>query len=182
MNWIVCLLFLPVSALSFVLPSTTNLAGRTTNVYPKHGFVDSRTAVCLRDVAAGSSVLLAEESWRQYVPLVVSLLVITDILLGSPVAGTILSFARPTTDDDNDTYEGGAATTTLTKGKPIVQKTKERVDTSKIAKDALERANAALQWRVEREKLKTDSERMEDIRRKMDDQMREFDEKTKRDG
>jgi 5-hydroxyisourate hydrolase-like protein (transthyretin family) len=116
-----------------------------------------------------STILLAaEESWRQYVPLAVSLFVILDILLGSPMANSVLGLVR--TKDDDATEEKVAKQATIkTKG--------ERIDSSQVAEAALERARNALEWQTERDKYKTDAQRMEELRRKMDDQLRAMDSK-----
>ena len=37
------------------------------------------------------SLLLAQESWRQYIPLAVSAVVIVDILLGSPLLNLVVA-------------------------------------------------------------------------------------------
>ena len=123
-------------------------------------------------VAAEDSV----ESWRQYVPLVVSLLVIVDILLGSPVANSVLGIVRAQeaqndAEDSNDAASLSNLSNINTKG--------ERVDSESVASAAIEKAKNTLLWNTERERLKTDADRMEDIRRKMDNQLREFDEKKR---
>ena len=110
---------------------------------------------------------MAEESWRQYVPLAVSALVIVDILLGSPAANSVLSLTRPPEEKDGEEEE--APRQVKTRG--------ERVDTSEVANEALEKARNALEWQQYKEDTKRDEDRMEELRKKMDAQMREFDEK-----
>lgn len=130
--------------------------------------------------SSSTFLLAAEESLRQYIPLVVSALVIVDILLGSPAANAVLGSIRPKeqsfldsgeqAEQDNVSRPFGSSTTPG-------NTQRERVDTTEVAKAALERARTALEWNTEREKYKTDEQRMEEIRRKMDDQMRDFDSK-----
>ena len=120
-----------------------------------------------------STILLAEETWRQYVPLAVSLLVIVDILLGSPAANSILGMVRA----QEDAQEGDDSNDKTRRNKVVVQTKGERIDSEQLANAALERARNALEWNTEKERLKTDADRMEDLRKKMDNQLREFDEK-----
>ena len=77
----------------------------------------------LRAEASVNTFMLAAEteSWRQYVPLVVSCLVIIDILLGSPAANAVLGVMRPKEDD------GGAGMTTSDDG------SRSSVDTESVA-------------------------------------------------
>ena len=114
-------------------------------------------------VEAGSS---PPESWRQYVPLVVSCLVIADILLGSPVANGVLKFANP---------EGAAAAENDNAPPVDTSKRKERIDTSQVAQDAIDRANTAKELREYLDARKTDTDRMVEMRRKMDQEMQDFD-------
>ena len=132
---------------------------------------------------AGDSV----ESWRQYVPLIVSLLVIVDILLGSPFANTVLGIVRAAEKSEENGGGGSAeedltdttttSTTTTTTNLSNINTKGERIDSENVAIDAIEKAKNTLMWNAERERLKTDEDRMEDIRRKMDNQLREFDQK-----
>lgn len=111
-----------------------------------------------------SSLLVAEvESWRQYVPLAVSGLVILDIALGSPAANAILGkVMKPPTEDD---FESGKPTTNP----------KERVDSKQVAQAALDKASSSLELRKFLDERKTDYDKMEDLKRKMDEDMEKFD-------
>ena len=117
---------------------------------------------------ASTSILLAEESWRQYVPLIVSALVIVYILLGSPAANSILGLVRASEQQDDD-QDAESPRVIQTKG--------ERIDSGEVANEALEKARNALDWQVYKEETKRDEDRMEDLRKKMDQQMRDFDNK-----
>ncbi|GAX11779.1 hypothetical protein FisN_7Lh161 [Fistulifera solaris] len=121
-----------------------------------------------------SSIILAEtESWRQYVPLAVSGLVILDILLGSPAANSVMGLMRAQENDDaeDEASQSGKRRT--------VVNTAERVDSMAVAQAAIDKANATLELKRFLEDQKTDWDKMEDIRKKMDRQMQELDEKIK---
>ena len=104
------------------------------------------------------------ESWRQYVPLAVSFAVITDILLGSPLANTVMAPLRP--PSKNDTIDDKS------KSNP-----KERIDTQALANAAIERAKNTLELRRYLDENKTDWQKMEEIKKKMDQEMNELDAK-----
>jgi hypothetical protein len=140
-----------------------------------------------------SSLLLSEEStesWRQYVPLVVSVGVIIDILLGSPLANLALGPMRrasekgatgDSTQDGSDNGGGGGSLFSAfggdnDGGKVVVDKSKERVDSEAIAQAALDKAMGTLELRRFLEENKTDEQRYEEVRKKIDSQMDELDE------
>lgn len=163
-----------------ILRVATARATPTTSLSFALDRMEPATTVAIVDTMIGTTtshmVIAAEdsvESWRQYVPLAVSLLVIVDILLGSPVANSVLGIVRAQEAQNGEGSDDTASLSTLsdvnTKG--------ERVDSETVANAAIEKARNTLLWNTERERLKTDADRMEDIRRKMDNQLREFDEK-----
>ena len=139
-----------------------------------------------------SSLVLSEstESWRQYVPLVVSVGVIIDILLGSPLANLALGPMRrasekgATGDSAQDGSDNGGGGGSLFStfgsdndgGKVVVDKSKERVDSEAIAQAALDKAMGTLELRRFLEDNKTDEQRYEEVRKKIDSQMDELDE------
>ena len=114
----------------------------------------------------------AESSWRQYVPLAVSLLVITDILLGSPAANAALSVLRPPAegDDSNETLAGNNK-------KRVTKDTRERIDTMALAQQALDKASATTELRRFLDESKTDMDKMRDVQKQLDAQLQEFDAK-----
>jgi len=131
-----------------------------------------------------------EGGLRQYVSLVVIGLVLVDILLGSPFANKVLSFARPPEQDgfdrnsgdgDKDTRGGGAAvdgpTTTRRTSGGTANKSRERIDVDSFAKAAIEKAEGVAELREYLDAQKTDWDRMEELKREMDDQMDRLDEK-----
>jgi len=138
-----------------------------------------------------SSLVLSEstESWRQYVPLVVSVGVIVDILLGSPLANLALGPMRrasekgatgDSTQDGSDNGGGGGSLFSAfggdnAGGKVVVDKSKERVDSEAIAQAALDKAMGTLELRRFLEENKTDEQRYEEVRKKIDSQMDELD-------
>ena len=139
-----------------------------------------------------SSLVLSEttESWRQYVPLVISVGVIIDILLGSPLANLALGPMRrasekgatgDSTQDGSDNGGGGGSLFSAfggdnAGGKVVVDKSKERVDSEAIAQAALDKAMGTLELRRFLEENKTDEQRYEEVRKKIDSQMDELDE------
>jgi len=120
----------------------------------------------------GAALFLAEtESWRQYVPLVVSVGVIGDILLGSPLANLALAPMKRATLGDEEGGEVG----TSTKRKKRIRNKNERVDTDAIGKAAVERARNSMELRKFLEENKTDKDKYEDMRKKIDAVAQEFD-------
>lgn len=115
---------------------------------------------------SSSSILVAQESWRQYVPLVVSLFVIVDIVLGSPVLKSVTDRINP----KNAVGDGGPGGATF-------DRSRERVDTEQFAKEAIEKAQNALELRRYLEENKTDEQRYQEIRSRMDAQMSKLDTK-----
>uniref|UniRef100_A0A7S2XR90 Uncharacterized protein n=1 Tax=Attheya septentrionalis TaxID=420275 RepID=A0A7S2XR90_9STRA len=108
--------------------------------------------------------LAAVEEWRQYVPLGTALLVIVDILLGSPVANSIMAPMKQASEEANNEKNGGTAST------PRRRNPKERVDTNGVAQAALDRARNSMELRSFLEAQKTDWDRMNDIRKTLDSQ------------
>jgi len=128
--------------------------------------------VLLTDLPS-SSILLAEESWRQYVPLAVSVLVIFDILLGSPLLNLIVApMKRQAEGDSTDTKDGMFGATS--QKQPRVNP-KERIDSEQVAQQALDKARNSLELRQYLDAQKTDWDRMEEIRKKMDQDMADLD-------
>ena len=144
-------------------------------------------------ITAVTSILLSEdvESWRQYVPLVVSVAVIIDILLGSPLANMALAPMKrasekgATGDSDGDGSSSGGGGGSLFSAfggssdgggeDKAASRSKERVDSEAIAQAALDKAMGTLELKRFLEENKTDEQRYEDVRKKIDQQMMELD-------
>mmetsp|Transcript_23160 Transcript_23160/g.44116 ORF Transcript_23160/g.44116 Transcript_23160/m.44116 type:complete len:207 (-) Transcript_23160:164-784(-) len=179
---------------SFLLDVMTFLLAACLSVLPSHAFVATPVAsiITTRWVAYGdtsqrssssslammipsmhsTSLQLAEvESWRQYVPLAVSLLVITDILLGSPAANAALSVLRPPEDSSNGNETAGS------NKKSVAKDVRERIDTMAIAQQALDKASATTELRRFLDESKSDMDKMRDVQKKLDAQLQEFDAK-----
>lgn len=114
----------------------------------------------------------SSSSWRQYVPLIVILGVLFDIVLGSPLANNVLSFAanpdnNVTDNNDDDDDDGTYSNNSAVKQKNM----KERVDTEAIARAAYEQAVNMRDLNEYLEKNKTDKQRMEDLMKKIDRQL-----------
>jgi len=120
------------------------------------------------DVIGSSSLMVSAESWRQYVPLVVSVGIIIDILLGNPLANSVLKPMRPEGDDDSK----GGDDDKKNDGKP----SKARIDAELVAQQALDRANNMVELKNFLEERKTDYDRMEELKRKLDASMQDLDE------
>ena len=131
------------------------------------------------------------ESWRQYVPLVVSVAVIIDILLGSPLANLALGPMRRASekgatgsdnnnsqDSNDDVATDGSLFSSLGGnggGGKVVDKSKERVDSEAIAQAAIDKARNTLELKRFLEENKTDEQRYEEVRKKIERQMEELD-------
>ena len=144
---------------------------------------------------AVTSILLSEdvESWRQYVPLVVSVAVIIDILLGSPLANMALAPMKRASekgvtgdsDGDGSSSGGGGGGGSLFSAfggssdgggeDKVASRSKERVDSEAIAQAALDKAMGTLELKRFLEENKTDEQRYEDVRKKIDQQLMELD-------
>jgi hypothetical protein len=112
-------------------------------------------------------MMIADDSWRQYVFPVVTFGVLGDILLGSPLANAVLKPMKPTETDDE--AEEQAST------KIDVSRSKERIDSDKYAKDAIARAQNTLELRRFLDERKTDWDKMEDMKKALDEGMQDFD-------
>lgn len=122
---------------------------------------------------AVSSVNIAEgeTTWRQYVSLALIAGVLLDIVLGSPLANTLLKPMRGEDEADSEVEEGiGRA------ADPGRRKSKERIDSEQVAQAALDKAQNALELKRFLDESKTDWDRMEEMKRKLDARMDELDE------
>ena len=134
-----------------------------------------------------SSALLASsdvESWRQYIPLVVSVGVIIDILLGSPLANMALGPMKRASEKGNsedasgeNSNGGNSLFSTFGNGTSGgASRSKERVDSEAIARAAIDKAQNTLELKRFLEENKTNEQKYDEIRRKIDKQMDELDE------
>lgn len=112
-----------------------------------------------------SSLLLAQESWRQYIPLAVSALVIVDILLGSPLLNLVVAPMKRQAEG-----EGGNETNMFQQPKV---NPKERIDSEKVAQEAIDKARNSLELR---EFLDQQKDPIEEARKALDKQMADLDE------
>lgn len=151
-----------------------------------HGGIDSDLSQAL--MSPSSSIMLCQEdSWRQYVPVVVIGLVLIDVLLGSPFAKSLLNKARP--ENMSDEVDGNNRPSALgssrestpnpARGRASSYSRKPRIDVDGYAKAALERAEGVAQLREYLDAQKTDWDRMEDMKRQMDQKMQELDRKNR---
>jgi hypothetical protein len=114
-----------------------------------------------------SSLVLSNESWRQYVSLGIVAAVLVDILLGSPLANAFLKPLRDAQEQPQEKEDSDVKT---------ASKSKERIDTDKVAQAAIERAQNTLELRNYLDARKTDWDRMEEMKRSLDREMQNLDE------
>ena len=115
-----------------------------------------------------SSMMLAQDSWRQYVPLVVIAGVLVDILLGSPLANSLL---KPLRGDQPQSSDSGEQDSNET----AISKSRERIDSDRVAQEAIARAESALELRRFLEESKSDWDKMQDQMKDLEEQMQDFD-------
>jgi hypothetical protein len=122
------------------------------------------TAAVVASPLSSSVFLVANqvESWREYVPLVVSALVIIDIAMGRPVANAIMKPLQQQQDSAISNEDAVAAAN---------NKKKERVDTEAIAQQALDQAYASMELRRYLDENKSDAQRLQELRRQMDEEI-----------
>lgn len=118
------------------------------------------------------AITSAASSWRQYVPLAVSSFVILDILLGSPFVNMIM---KPMRDASMGGGPSGAVRNNMSARDREDMKKKERIDTDKVAQDAIDRAQNALELRNYLESRKSDWDRMEEMKKSIDQNMKKLD-------
>lgn len=131
----------------------------------------------LQVLEESTSLMVATESWRQYVFPIVTAGVLIDIVLGSPVANGVLAPLRGDAEAANE--EGGDQPQSQFGfgggGNLDKTKLKERVDSEKLANEAITRAQNALELRRYLDDRKTDFDRMEEIKKQLDEGMQDFD-------
>ena len=141
-------------------------------------------------IGAVESTTSSDESWRQYVPLIVSFGVITDIVLGSPLANRVIGLlnnqnnnnnSNPGKEDDDNNDITGARAWLGGKKSDAAGSTnsKERIDTQLLARRAIEKAQNTLELQRYLRETKTDADRMKEMKRKMDQQTAQIDEKLR---
>ena len=115
-----------------------------------------------------SSMMLAQDSWRQYVPLVVIAGVLVDILLGSPLANSLL---KPLRGDQPQSSNGGEQDSNET----AISKSRERIDSDRVAQEAIARAESTLELRRFLDESKSDWDKMQEQMKDLEEQMQDFD-------
>jgi hypothetical protein len=145
--------------------STTRRSGRITvgiMMSPDVGMVEQMITI-----QPSSSIIVSAEEWRQYVSLGIVAAVIVDIVLGSPIANLAL---KPLRDAQEQLQQEEESNTKK------ASRSKERIDTDKVAQEAIVRAQNALELRNYLESRKTDWDRMEDLKRNLDRDLQTLDE------
>ena len=116
---------------------------------------------------SSSSSWIISVEWnelRQYVPLVVILGVLVDIVLGSPLANSVLKPMRDASGLVEDALVDASDA-------PAMTKYKERVDSEAIAREAYDQAMGVKDLREYLEKNKTEKQKMEELRSQIDRQL-----------
>eukprot|EP00804_Cyclotella_cryptica_P020642 CCRYP_003463-RA/>CCRYP_003463-RA protein AED:0.31 eAED:0.30 QI:0/0/0/1/0/0/2/0/151 len=125
-----------------------------------------------------SSFLLTSdtESWRQYVPLVVSVAVIIDILLGSPLANLALGPMRRASEKGSmGDSSSNSGSSNFPSGNSLFSMGDAKGSGTTIAKAAIDKARNTLELKQFLEENKTNEQKYDEIRRKIDKQMDELD-------
>jgi len=124
-----------------------------------------------------STLMVAEGegSWRQYVSLALIAGVLIDILLGSPLANTLLKPMRGDDETDKVADDDESGWSSRSKGGSSNRKSKERVDSEAVAKAAIAKAQGVLELRKFLDESKSDWDRFEDMKRKIDSEMENLD-------
>lgn len=169
-------IFILSSSEAFIIRQTLNRHKKTATDEFLRSLRPTASRVSLTPIDTESSfptLVVAEQTWRQYVSLVVITGVLIDILLGSPLANMVL---KPMRNDANEEKNDGDDENGPAKmAAAMLQKSKERVDSESVAQAALDKAQNALELRRFLEESKTDWDRMEDIKRKLDSEMQSLD-------
>lgn len=126
------------------------------------------------DATAASSLIIAAQEWRQYVSLAVVAGVLLDIVLGSPIANAAL---KPLRDAQEELKEDEV--TEEQKAAKAQSRSRERIDSDRVAQEAIDRAQNVLELKRYLEERKTDWDRMEDLKRDLDRNMQNLDEDLK---
>jgi len=143
-----------VGSASVVMPTTSCISQPTT------------TKMAMLPEPEFSSLVIADQSWRQYVSLGVIAIVLIDIVLGSPLANTVLKPLKAEIEAEEAQEKS--------------KNTRERIDSEAVAREALDKAQGAVELRRYLEESKTDWDRMEELKKKLDAEMVGLDADLKR--
>lgn len=108
-----------------------------------------------------------EGEWRQYISLAVVVGVLVDIVLGSPLANAALKPLRGAQEQLHENFGSE---------KVVGLGSKERIDTDKVAQEAIDKARNVLELRNYLESRKSDWDRLEELKRDVDNTMQSLDE------
>jgi hypothetical protein len=139
--------------------------------------VGATTAGATTTAAASAATITTTigtvSDWRQYVPLGVSIAVIMDILLGSPFANAIVSRMRPTTTKTtmDPEIDDASDLSRPRRQQQQQQQSKERIDSQKVAQDAIQRAQYTLELRSF---LDAQRDPVVELQRRMEEQTRQL--------
>jgi hypothetical protein len=145
-------------------PSSSNHSSQTTRYSLGGGVSDS--------IKTTTSLVIAAEEWRQYVSLAIVAGVLLDIVLGSPLANAAL---KPLRDAQESLQEESAEQ----KAARAKARSKERIDSDKVAQEAIDKAQNALELRKYLDSRKSGWDRMEELKRDLDRNMQDLDEDLK---
>mmetsp|Transcript_27143 Transcript_27143/g.40094 ORF Transcript_27143/g.40094 Transcript_27143/m.40094 type:complete len:195 (-) Transcript_27143:27-611(-) len=150
-------------------PLVSNNIQQRSHLAPTLSMDPAQTTTSLHLFPDPSSMLISDGDvsggWRQYVGLGVSLFVIVDIVLGNPFANAILA---PIKDQAEEGQKGGG-------GEQSKRRRAERVNSEKIAREAIEQASFAKELRQYLAENKTDQQKIEEMRAEMDSNFKKVD-------
>lgn len=169
--------------MEMMIPSSMDVSSSSSSPFvlsSLNSFLLTSSTVVISDdnvvVDAISSSLT--ETWRQYVPLIVSFAVIIDILLGNPfltLIRNIIFKQQPEGMDDRTKTPQNFNDRIMSSNNN--NQMKERIDSKKVADEAIQKAKYTLELRNYLDKMKTDQQKMNEMKDILDQQLKEFDNK-----
>ena len=134
----------------------------------------SSYASALTSPSSSSLWIAQQEAWRQYVVLATCLFVLGDVVLGSPFMNSVMKPLQEASgiESSNSGSQGGgglfSSILSTTDADSAESASKERVDSEKLAQEAIDRSKMLLENIAYMEKTKSDDDRMEEMKRSMD--------------
>lgn len=153
-----------------VRTSSSSLCYYAYSFHPADIVLSFPSPLLLAEVVESATTSAA--TWKQYVSLGVILMVVVDIILGSPLLNMVTAPLKrriiASEEDGDDPLNTTPNMVGRTPKQQWIDKSKERVDTETIAKEALDKANNAIALRDYLNRNKTDKDRMEELQREID--------------
>ncbi len=161
---------IPYTNVGIVRTSSSSLCYYAYSFHPADIALSFPSPLLLAEVVESATTSAA--TWKQYVSLGVILMVVVDIILGSPLLNMVTAPLKrriiASEEDGDDPLNTTPNMVGRTPKQQWIDKSKERVDTETIAKEALDKANNAIALRDYLNRNKTDKDRMEELQREID--------------